>query len=790
MMKTTKSESNLRSTIPSKTSFTETDPFLKTHPGRALPTTANLNKRTRRKRPDAPAPLGYFYFESFFLLPSGVPARDFVLLSLGVNLRNRSANLYYQESSPFRRKLPPGSKPTETTFLLYYDLIHRHLNLMILQSYRKFMKPMDLLNIFRDYIFAEHAKELGNPDWSTPVLPFPVLFRNLCLVLFVWVTEFDDIISDDELSQNFMDFVAELRELRKVFNVTHNIAEGTLTEVNKQKPVWLICRLERILNEIEQGFLKRKAGFAFRKEQTHDKNKTTKFEFGTIRAVDDLGTLNIVPGVTLVQQKLIQSMSISEFVGQRWMKEETKRIYSPTICELTEIFNSMTIFVPGTILWLGLVGDSIKKKQEYLCSAWSAWVNIACDMLDAHNFDGTCQIMYGLQHRSITRLVDQDLSDFTACVKKNLRYKHLCNLFMPSGIATLKAEMGDTELPLIPLIPTILRDVVYCEEMRPFWKGEGKKKPKQGEPDEESKEEKRNEDDSNHNPPIDEQTPQENGHHENQRLEEGIQPETEQEQEQTSSEKHADDTATQDSSAQTSSVVIDLTLEPTIDQNERLVDVEHCCELFFVVHDMKTASAAPFKDILPTQSPFSQAISVAEPIHSQLTLPYSSFTLPSEEQLIQASKQLTASTAAPLLTTLTFSTLTAQGGAGAGYSYSGSLLSHDFRKRKRKDRKQMNEAELNKFVGQISNLFGDNEEDDADDFGEKGLIGKNGQMRKIDKFALSRANNPKPKAKQAHSIAVFPVHQRSEFDSDSGDDDDEEEEWEEEEEPTPPPSRP
>ena len=99
---------------------------------------------------------------------------------------------------------------------------------------------------------------------------------------------------------------------------------------------------------------------------------------------------------SLIDQQLFTCVTVSELLSKRWMDKQNKLKNSPTICKLTDRFNTIAQWVASVIVEEISIDIRVKILSRFIC--------LARTLFTIGNFYGSMAILAGVDSSTITRL--------------------------------------------------------------------------------------------------------------------------------------------------------------------------------------------------------------------------------------------------------------------------------------------------------------------------------------------------------------------------------------------------
>eukprot|EP00475_Leptophrys_vorax_P025382 TRINITY_DN35564_c0_g1_i1.p1 TRINITY_DN35564_c0_g1~~TRINITY_DN35564_c0_g1_i1.p1 ORF type:complete len:635 (-),score=135.21 TRINITY_DN35564_c0_g1_i1:39-1943(-) len=168
--------------------------------------------------------------------------------------------------------------------------------------------------------------------------------------------------------------------------------------------------------------------------------------------------------LTLYEWELFSRVTPREFINGNWVRKGAQ-IASPNVCQMTESFNKMILWIGTEILKRPEQADRIKIMRMF--------VRMGCECLELGNYWGAYEIASGLWFHPVYRL-----KSHWSVLPKNIK-KDYDTLVQATGVVdgdftgyrkTLRDGIGKSQIPQVPLH---LKDLISFDSLDTFNK-EGK----------------------------------------------------------------------------------------------------------------------------------------------------------------------------------------------------------------------------------------------------------------------------------------------------------------------------
>lgn len=251
-------------------------------------------------------------------------------------------------------------------------------------------------------------------------------------VLKHWVSKHSqDFEEDDQLKQLTIEFLKEILAASNALPVEHRTAGQVLSMLSQTKN-----RKQEQQSELDKLF------------------SSANLQSSTTLGIESFSALEIAEEMTYIDHKIFISIRSHEFLGQAWLKEDTKAIRAPHIVLMTKVFNEGSQLVASEIIR--------RTNMAARVSAIEKWTAVADIARCLRNYNGVLKICAALSTSSVFRLkktwekvsksTRQTLSKLQLTVSSDARFRNL------------RDTLRRSEPPCIPYLGMYLSDLTFIEE--------------------------------------------------------------------------------------------------------------------------------------------------------------------------------------------------------------------------------------------------------------------------------------------------------------------------------------
>jgi len=341
--------------------------------------------------------------------------------------------------------VPPSVKAATSTRLverLAYDK-YTDLNFIksFLISFRNFMSPIDLLEklSLRYLITGDWDPDVIRPEDEIKVAlnSQDVIRLRVLTVLKLWIESYWYDFNDEALVY----LVQELLDQDSLGRKNHVVIDNLRSKIETK----LLEPVNIPTTEMEDPVNTNRVFFAFEEANLVEPNGKTFLDFEP-----DL----LAQQLSLLELTLYKKIKPEEFFSQAWNKKN-KYITSPNIINLIHLFNKMSEWVCGELVFTSDIWQRIEKMKRF--------IEIADYCHKYYNFNGALEIVAGLSNSSVHRLKRTWQGLDPEYIETLNELKEL----MDVNYSKFRKEISSVPPPKIPYLGVFLTDLTFMDDGTP-----------------------------------------------------------------------------------------------------------------------------------------------------------------------------------------------------------------------------------------------------------------------------------------------------------------------------------